>query len=458
MHHSLRSEKCDRLATHARSASTFSMFNLLTSPELFDAVEESLPAHRERLFPPTETLAMFLAQALSPDRSCQRIVTASAVRRVQDGLPRCSTNTGAYCRARRRLPEVLISDLTRKAGEIVSSRADETYRWKGRPVRLVDGTTLSMPDTACNQSAWPQSRNQKQGLGFPVCRLVGIICLESGALLNAAVSKTVGKGTDEQTLFRGLLGTLMTGDLLLADALYPSYFLLCELSRRGIDGVFEQYGSRRRTSKNYRTTQLGPKDHLLTLSRPKKPSWMTQEAYEEMPENLLVRECQTGGKTIVTTMLSRKEATRTELKALYQKRWQIEVDLRNIKETLGMGLLACKSPEMIRKEIWIYLLAYNLIRLIMIKAAINSGRSPRSISFKHALQLWLCWMHLNPETAHNQLPELLTLISERTIGNRAGRVEPRAVKRRPKPYQRLMRRRDIERREILKNGHPKRLK
>ncbi len=458
MHSTARSAKCDCIASHAQASSSFSMFNLLTSPELFDAVEDSLPVHRERLFPPTETLSMFLAQALSPDRSCQRIVADSAVRRLQDGLPLCSMNTGAFCKARKRLPEIFISGLARQSGEIISGLVDDALLWKGRPVRLVDGTTLSMPDTAGNQGEWPQSRNQKEGLGFPICRLVGVICLESGALLDAAMSKTLGKGTDEQTLFRGLLDTLKAGDLMLADAFYPTYFLLCELKRRGIDGVFEQYGARRRASKEYRTTRLGQKDHLLTLTRPKKPSWMSQEVYDNTPADLIIRECQTGGKTIVTTMLCKREATRTELKVLYRKRWQIEVDLRNIKDTLGMGVLACKSPEMIRKEIWTYLLAYNLIRLVMAKAAINTGRSPRSISFKHALQLWLCWMRLNPETAHDQLPELLCLISERTIGNRGGRVEPRAVKRRPKPYQLLTRKRDVERSAILENGHPKRLK
>jgi len=127
----------------------------------------------------------------------------------------------------------------------VTQRAPSSWQWRGRTVRLVDGTTLSMPDTPDNQLAYPQSRSQKPGLGFPLCRMVGLVCLGSGALLNAAIGRFRGKGADEQTLLRSMLDTLQADDVLLGDAYYASYFLLCALRARGVDGVFEQYGSRR---------------------------------------------------------------------------------------------------------------------------------------------------------------------------------------------------------------------
>ena len=166
-----------RVRNHARNSDAYALFNLLTGPELFDQMESLLPEHRERLFPPTETLSMFLAQALSADRSCQKAVDEAAVKRLAAGLPQCSTHTGAYCRARARLPMEMVSTLTCYTGRWIAARTPEPWHWRGRPVRLVDGTTVVMPDTSANQAAYPQSRSQKPGLGFPLCRMVGILCL-----------------------------------------------------------------------------------------------------------------------------------------------------------------------------------------------------------------------------------------------------------------------------------------
>src|SRR5690606_5640492 len=198
------------------------------------------PRDRERLFPAAVTLSMFMAQALSADSSCRKAVDDLAIKRLRTGSSPCSTHTGGYCRARQRLPVEMVSTLARTSGALISAKSRCSWLWMGRPVRLVDGTTVSMPDTAANQAAYPQSRGQKPGLGFPICRMVGIVCLSSGAVLNAALGRFRGKGGDEQTLLRTLLDTLDTGDVLLGDAYYATYFLLCELQRRGIDGVFEQ--------------------------------------------------------------------------------------------------------------------------------------------------------------------------------------------------------------------------
>ena len=169
-----------------------SIFNLLTSEGLFNEVEARLPEHRERLFPPTETLALFITQALSADRSCQYAVNQAAIHRLVSGLPACSTQIGGYRRARQRLPTDLVSGLARYVGQQIDEQLPD--KWRGRRVPLVDGTTVALPDTPENQAAYPQQRAQKPGLGFPICRPVGITCLASGALLNAAVGRFQGKG------------------------------------------------------------------------------------------------------------------------------------------------------------------------------------------------------------------------------------------------------------------------
>lgn len=449
-----------RVRHHARNSDAYAFFNLLTGPELFDQVESLLPQHRERLFPPTETLSMFLAQALSADRSCQNAVDEAAVKRWATGLAPCSTHTGAYCQARQRLPMEMVCTLARYTGRWVAARTPESWRWRGRRLRLVDGTTLAMPDTPANQAAYPQARSQKPGLGFPLCRMVGIVCLGSGALLNAATGPYQGKGSDEQSLLRSMLDTLECGDVLLGDAFYATYFLLCALRERGIDAVFEQHGARRRSSDFRCGQRLGQRDHLIVLEKPTiKPEWMTQADYEQAPDTVTVRELRTGGKTLVTTLLCPRRTGKSALKSLYRNRWHVELDLRNIKSTLGMDTLSCKSPAMAIKEIWIYLLAYNLIRLMMAQAALLADCLPRQLSFKHTVQIWIAWAQHGTGAEHDEeLGALFVLIAQQRVGERPGRIEPRAIKRRPKPYPLLTTPRALAIAHVRKHGHPKKPK
>ena len=366
------------IAANASRADAHAFFNLLTGPELFDAVELALPPHRERLFPPTETLSMFLAQALSADRSCQRAVNEGAIKRLIAGLTPCSTHTGAYCRARQRVPTSMVSTLVKHTGQWLTAHAPAAWHWRGRPVRLVDGATVIMPDTGANQASFPQPGSQKPGLGFPQCRIVGLICLGSGAVLNAAIGACRGKGSDEQSLLRRQIDTLVRGDVLVGDAFFATYFLLCTLIERGVDAVFEQHGSRQRTTDFCLGQPLGTHDHLMVLSKPGiKPDWMSEADYAQAPASVTVRELRAGGKTLVTTFLCPKQTAKEAIKCLYRDRWHVELDLRNIKTTLGMEKLSCQTPDMAVKEVWVYLLAYNLIRLMMAQAALQSGLLPR---------------------------------------------------------------------------------
>jgi hypothetical protein len=463
MHHAIgraRTQQQRRIRSRVRDSDAYTFFNVLTAPVLFEEVESLLPQHRERKYPPTETLSMFLAQALGADRSCQKAVDEAAIRRVAAGLSSGSTNTGGYCRARERLPTELVNALTRYVGRSVSAQAPAHWHWRGRPVRLVDGTTLTMPDTLANQDAYPQPTSQKPGLGFPLCRMVGVVCLGSGALLDAAIGGYQGKGSHEQALLRSLLETLQSGDVLVGDALYATYFLLCALHQRGIDAVFEQHGARQRTT-DFRTGQrLGVRDHLIVLSKPQlKPEWMSEAQYAQAPETLTVRELRIGGKTLVTTLLCPKRTDKAALQALYRSRWHVELDLRSIKTTLGMERLSCQTPAMVIKEIWVYLLAYNLIRLLMAQAAALADQLPRHLSFKHTVQIWIAWTQYTRPSDHDEkLTDLFILIAQQRVGDRPDRIEPRALKRRPRPYPLLTKPRVSCQAQIKKHGHPKKLK
>jgi len=420
---------------HCQNSSYLDVFNLVTSDALFDRIESLLPEHRERLFPPTETLSMFVTQALNADRSCQNIVNQAAIQRLSGGLPTCSTHTGGYCRARHRLPLGLISELSRFLGRHMNRNTPTSWNWNDRKVRIVDGTTVTMPDTAPNQAAYPQQGGQSVGLGFPICRVVGITCLASGALLNAAIGRFKGKGGDEQTLLRSIQDTFQPGEIVLGDAYYATYFFIAKMQSRGIDILMEQNGMRKRSTDFRRGRRLGQRDHLIDITKPKlKPQWMSTEQYQAAPESITVREFRAGGKIMVTTMTHPKTEPKTALKQLYKKRWSVELDIRDIKNTMGMDTLSCKTPAMAIKEIWIYLLAYNLIRLIMVQSALLVGIMPRSISFKHCLQLWLLGAHQIDLLDQAQQEALLLLISQKRVDNRPGRIEPRAVKRRPKQY------------------------
>ena len=328
---------------------------------------------------------------------------------------------------------------------------------RGRQVRIVDGTTVTMPDTAANQATFPQQRGQRPGLGFPICRLVGITCLASGALINAAIGRFNGKGGDEQTLLRTIQDTFQPGDIVLGDAFFATYFFMATMQAKGIDMLMEQNGSRRRATDFRHGKRLGERDHLIVINKPKKcPDWMSEAEYNIAPDSLTVREFKAGGKVMVTTIMCPKNHPKKVLKSLYKSRWHVELDIRNIKDTMGMNVLSCKTPEMAIKEIWVHLLAYNLIRLMMVQSALLADIKPRNISFKHCLQVWL--IYLQHSQGLDNLGLLFQIMAQQQVGNRPGRIEPRAVKRRPKAYPLLTKPRNEARTEVKKYGHPKKLK
>lgn len=440
-----------RIGRRAGKIEAVDFFNLLTGPELLETTESHLPEHRERLYPPTVALSMFMRQALNADGSCQKAVNGWAAQRAAEGLGVQSIRTGAYCKARQRLPVQMVTALTREAGRLVSARARVAWGWRGRAVKLVDGTGISMPDTAENQTCYPQPSSQAPGVGFPLARVVGVICLASGALIDAAIGAHAGKGGSELGLLRRLGAAFSPGDVMLADALYCNYFLIATLLATGVDVLFEQNGTR--STDFRRGTSLGRRDHLVRWPKPKdRPHWMTAQQYAAFADDLTVREVKVDGQVLVTSLLDQRKVKKSELDQLYARRWNVELDLRHIKTTLGAEVLRCQTPRMVEKELWVHLLAYNLIRLLMAQAALTADVHPRQLSFKHTVQLWTEWtacrVDLSADTA-----TLFRLIAQPTVGNRPGRIEPRARKRRPKSYPWLKAPRAEARDNVRRYGH-----
>ncbi len=412
-----------------------------------DEVEQALQAEkvtfRDRLFSPLVTLWVFLSQVLDPDHSCRAALARFAAWRLARGLAPCSADTSAYCKARRRLPEGVLARLTRATGRQVQDQAPPGWRWNGRTVKVVDGTTVSMPDTPDNQQAFPQPRSQKPGLGFPIARLVVLFSLAVGTVLDAALGRSQGKQTGETALFHTLHDSLEPGDILLMDRYYGSFWEIALARQRGADAVTRLHQRRRADFRTGR--RLGREDHVVEWAKPARPAWMDEATYASLPESLAVREVrvrvrQPGFRTrvlvVVTTLLDPGATPRSEVAVLYRLRWLAELDLRALKQTLQMDVLRCRTPQMVRKEVWAHLLAYNLVRRVMARAAQEANLLPVQLSFKAAVQAVNAFAGVPWEG--RELEEvwgrLCAFLASQRVGDRPNRYEPRARKRRPKPY------------------------
>lgn len=423
---------------------------VLSTEEIMEVIEASAPNHRHRHYPPLTTLRHFIEQVLSEDQACQDVVGRRLAERVGQGQSACSLNTSAYCQARQRLPQTMLDRLCRGVGERLEARLPKSWLWRGRRLVLFDGTSVSMPDTPASQRAFPQNPEQKPGLGFPVARLGGLIGLASGAVLGHVVGACEGKGSGEQTMLRELMPLLKAGDILLADALLATWWIIADVTARGADILMVQHGSR---LTDFTLGEfIGVHDHLVEWQRPKRPGWMSSADYEKYPASLSVREMEVDNRILVTT-LSIAQATPRELDQLYAQRWNIEVDWRTIKVTMHMDILRCKTPEMVRKEISVHLLAYNLVRWSMASAAYLGEVLPRMLSFAGAKRVLAAFATQLRRCPGRRLAfmfaTVLGAIASLILPIRPGRVEPRAKKRRPKGLPLLTVPRRLARQQIL---------
>lgn len=428
------------------------MREVLPAEVLKAVVEEESGAYRERVYPPLTTLGLFLGQALSADGACQDAVARHLSERTARGEGAVSLSTGPYCKARQRLGLGLITRLGVAVGERLERATPRGWMWRGRSVKLLDGTTVSMPDTAANQAVYPQSGVQKPGLGFPLAMVVALISLSTGAVLRWALGPCRGKHTGEQALFRTLMAHLNAGDVVLVDRYHCNYFTIALLIERGVEVLTRQH-QRRITDFRY-GKRLGRRDRLVQWARPKCPSWMDAETYARMPETLSLRQTEVAGRILVSTLTDAHEVSAQELDRLYSRRWQVEVDLRSIKAEMGMDIVRAKSPAMVDKEIAVYLLAYNLVCALMARAAAATDVTARALSFKGTLQLLLAFQHnlrlSAARSATTMAAHLLGAISMLVLPVRPGRVEPHAIKRRPKNHALLTVPRPLARAAILR--------
>jgi len=419
---------------------------VLSESSIQGVLDDHQVEFRDRVFTPQVTIWGFLSQVLNEDHSCRDAVSRIIAHRATQGTSVCSPNTAGYCKARSRLLTSVLSTLaTRTAQELLTSTTDQ-WKWNGRSVFIVDGSSVSMPDTPENQEVYPQPPNQKPGLGFPLARIAVLLSLATGACHDLAIAPYQGKGTGETNLFRRMYDTLQPGDVVLADALFDDYFLACELCQRRIDIVARAQYKRTGTR-----TAAGrpPGDEILVWQRPNKPHGMTGEQYRTYPKQLVMRQVTVDARDknnrvkqfkVVTTILD-NSIDGTQIGDLYERRWDGEVDLRSIKSTMQMDILRCKTPEMVHKEIWTHLLAYNLLRTVMAVAAHENGSEPRQVSFKGAKQALTAFAPkieaARPEDRAALIDVMLSTIAYHRVADRPGRWEPRARKRRPKSGARL---------------------
>jgi hypothetical protein len=418
----------------------------------------------DRIYSPLVTLWVFLGQVLSQDHSCRAAVARLIAHRVSRGQRACSAETGAYCQARKRLPEKFYAEVARKAGQSLDNNAKKEWLWKGRRVLTYDGSTVSMPDTVENQQAYPQPPQQRLGVGFPLARIAAFFSLSCGAVLDLGICSYSGKGHSELGMLRKLWDFLRPGDILLADRYMCAWHEIYLLKQRGIDTVTRVHHCR---SVDFRRgKRLGKGDHIVEWRRPGRIRSIDWQTLKLLPEHLTIRETrvriqQPGFRCrsmiVVSTLLDADEVTASDLTELYRARWNAELDLRSLKQTMQMDILRCKTPELVRKELWAHILAYNLIRTIMAQAATEHCIEPRTISLKGTIQTLEAFQPLfaiqgNGDRAHRQklCQQFFDAVATHRVADRPDRFEPRLRKRRPKKYDSMLEPRNAIKLKMLK--------
>lgn len=424
--------------------------------------EEALFAE-EDVFSTAIMLWAFLAQTLRDGKgaACAAAVADIATYMLQTGQRPPSGNTGDYCRARAKLYLPAIQRLVCESAQALEERVDPSWLWKGRHAKIVDGFTSTMPDTAANQEQFPQLSSQTPGVGFPIMRACAIVSLATACVCDVAIGPYEGKETGETALLRQILDSFNPNDIVVFDRYYCSYMMLAMLSLRGLDCCVRLHQARH--SDFRRGVRLGPDDHLITWYRPACPEWMSPEQYEQIPEEMVLREVRfnvtepgkrTETLTVITTLTDPEKYTKEDIAELYGFRWNEETDIFYIKQILNLDHLRCKTPHMIQRELWVTLLAYNLIRKLIASAAAVHDKQPRRLGFTLACQTILsAWMLFSTDTcrdAQAMYTYILSTIAANEVANRPGRIEPRVLKRRRHRYPLMQRPRQELREKLAK--------
>jgi hypothetical protein len=406
---------------------------------------------------------LFLSQVLSADRGCREALRKFLGRLALQGKTASPRTTG-YCRARRRLRQEDLDQMHRRLARKVCADPLSAGHWFGRPVKVVDGSGLSMPDTPQNQAAYPQPKGAKPGCSFPVMRVVVLFCLGTGALVRLARGSL---SVSERALFRSLWDLLERGEVILADRGFCGYAEFYFLKGRGVDCVMRNH--QRRTVGKTVLQRLGRGDRLILWHKSKPgPRWPDKATWSALPDTLTLREIvfpvafegfRAETITVVTTLLDSAAFPAEAFADLYRHRWCAELFLRDIKTTLGMDILRCKTPEMVHKELTMHQIAYNLVRLTMLEAARQHNAPVEHLSFKGALSTLRSWSPIFAAVGEPRCRalwlRLLNSLAADPLPDRPNRVEPRARKRRPKNYQLLNKPRHIFKEIYHRNKYTK---
>ncbi len=409
--------------------------------------EEEGTNSRDRIFSVRLTFECFVWQLLKPATSCREVVRAVQALFKTLGLGPVDEGTSAFIQARQRLPAERLQAALAATAQIADRRVGEQGTLNGRPVKVADCSTTQLPDTKKNQKRYPQPSGQEPGCGFPVLKFLVLFSLSSGAILRVVMGHW---RNHDVRLLRGLLDAFQKGDILLGDRAYGDYLTMASLPRQGVDVVARLHGGRK---VDYRkaTKRLGPHDGLFQWSKGRERSkLLTLAQWRKVPETILVRiicfDAVVRGRKLrirlVTTLLDPLAYPAPKLVALYARRWHLELALRHLKTSMGMEVLRCQSPEMAEKELLAYLVAYNLIRCLMAEAVALAGVEMERLSFKgsvDAVRQYSSAMHnqRGQKRRRELWSQLLATIARDQVPLRPDRNEPRAVKRRPKPYQLL---------------------
>lgn len=461
-----RSSSFVELASVFLQAGSLPFGSILLASDIRAVFEKHEGMFGGKIYTTATVLWAFLGQVLQDGKmaACQAAVSSISSFQTLRSLPVPTDDTGDYCRARAKLKEEALHELATTVAQRAQEQAQKQWLFQERHAKLIDGFTFVMPDTPKNQATYPQQKGQAPGCGFPIARCVAVISLATACVMDLALAAYSGKQTGEGALLRQLLGCFGPRDIAVMDRYYCSYMMIALLLQQQVDVCCSRHHARKTDFR--RGKRLGKHDHLIVWHRPSRPDWMDQATYDSIPKKIELRELQyavteegfrTKKMIVITSLTDPKQYSKESIAELYGFRWNVELDIRSIKSNLNLDRVRCKSPEMVRRELWTTILAYNLIRTTAASAAAVHDCQPRQISFNATCQAILAnsMVISNPYTPAQVINQLTQIILKQIqacrVAQRPGRIEPRKIKMRPKRYHYMTKPRRILR-ALIKQG------
>ena len=432
---------------------TLSLLSSIVSEQQVEAFcQKAGLEYRDRIFPPHVTLCGMLLQAFNDNKSQSKTVIKLMEQLHEAGRPTGSHDPHSFCTARQRLPEGLIPWLSQQTAHLLEKRVCSRPDSWNRPVKLVDGTTVSMPDTPENAAYFGYPGGQAEGCGFPQARICAVFSLATGALLDVEIDPI---RTSENEQWTRIQEKLNSGDIGVGDRLFGSYAAIVRLRQRGADGIFRLHQTRKAPPGDWT-------DRIVTWKKKKRPAGMSIKDYRALPNTIRIRliranqvDPDTKRKTeiiIATTLLNADLYPADMIVKLYGRRWEVEIDLRHVKSAMKMKVLSGKLPHTVTLEIRAHLLAYNVLRILMWQAGTKHRVDPLRLSLERTRHEMLAYYKACAPRRPKRFQKLLDDVASHRIPDRPGRVEPRVVKRRHSKFPYMTQPRDVLRRELCQTA------